>query len=161
MGGLRGALGTPPIHPLAFAVAKLAVAVSWGILLIEMVRGEPAFAPLRTAFAIPLIIAGAALMIAGAAHLGSALRVGLPRESTTLHRVGVYRITRNPIYLGVYLTVAGSALAVPTILNIVAAVTAIALHHAIVLAEERFLRERFGEEWADYQRRVPRYLWRS
>lgn len=158
---MRRVLGRPPIHRIPFLLSKVAVGVSWTILLVELVRSPGDFDPLRTSFAVPLIIAGATLAIAGAIYLGPSLRVGLPDEPTRLRSHGVYRITRNPIYLGIYLTVAGSALAVPTVLNFVAAVTAIALHHRIVRAEERFLAERFGAEWEEYRRRVPRYLWRA
>lgn len=151
-------VGNPPIHPVPFALAKVATGVSLGILALEMVRGRRRRRPLPLSLAVPLAAAGGALAFAGSTRLGSSLRVGLPKEATELRTEGIYARTRNPIYLGVFLAVGASALAVPTPLNLAAAATAVAGHHAIVRAEERFLHERFGEAWEAYERGVPRYL---
>ncbi|HEY0592491.1 MAG TPA: isoprenylcysteine carboxylmethyltransferase family protein [Thermoanaerobaculia bacterium] len=151
-------VGAPPIHPVPFALAKVATGVSLGVLALAVLRHRKGRRGLPLSVAVPLAAAGGALIAAGSMGLGSSLRVGLPEEKTELRTDGIYARTRNPIYLGVFVAVGASALAVPTPLNLLAAGTAVAAHHAIVGAEERFLRERFGEAWDAYARRVPRYL---
>jgi protein-S-isoprenylcysteine O-methyltransferase Ste14 len=107
-----------------------------------------------------LFAAGVAVILAGASHLGDSLRVGLPEEETRLRTGGVYSVTRNPIYVGLYLTLIASLLAVPAILNAIAALCGIVGHHLIIRGEERFLSDRFGKEWEAYRRGVPRYVFR-
>ena len=150
-------VGTPPIHALPFTLAKVATGVSIGILAVEMLRGRTRRRALPLSLAVPLAAAGGALALAGTRGLGSSLRVGLPKEETDLKTEGIYAHTRNPIYLGIFVAVGASALAVPTPSNLAAAATAIVGHHAIVRGEERFLRERFGEAWDAYAAQVPRY----
>lgn len=150
-------VGTPPIHPVPFTLAKVAAGVSLGILAVELLRGRARRGPLPLPIAVPLAAAGGALALAGSRRLGASLRVGLPKEETELRTEGIYARSRNPIYLGLFVAVGASALAAPTPLNLAAAAAAVAGHHAIVRAEERFLRERFGAAWDEYAARVPRY----
>ena len=37
-------------------------------------------------------------------------------------------------------------------------IVSIAVHHHTVLAEEKFLEERFGRAYLDYKNKTPRYL---
>ena len=86
------------------------------------------------------------------------LRTGLPKEKTKLRTKGIYKISRNPMYFGVYLT---SIIAILYTLNplfLVFSVITIYTHNKVTLAEERFLRKRFGKEYRDYCKKVPRYL---
>ncbi len=71
---------------------------------------------------------------------------------------GVYARHRHPRYLQLMLMTGGLAL----IANYLAAYVAFALTVAVILIiiplEERELRERFGEEYADYSARTPRLI---
>ncbi len=72
---------------------------------------------------------------------------------------GPYRVTRNPMYLGMALIAAAPALATGLWLNLLSAdAFAIWLHCLYVLPEERFLERRFGEPYNAYRRRVARWL---
>lgn len=81
---------------------------------------------------------------------------GAPRALVT---DGPYRLTRNPMYLGGVLILAGLAVllgsatgvAVPPVYAAVAATR-------FVPPEERRLSEAFGPEWARYRSTVPRWL---
>ena len=73
--------------------------------------------------------------------------------------VGLYRYSRNPMYLSVLLILAGWALAFYSIaLWIYAACLALAFHLRIVFGEEPFLARSHGEEWTAYKAAVPRWL---
>lgn len=81
---------------------------------------------------------------------------------------GLYRYSRNPMYVAVLLVLAGWALAYSSrALAVYAGVVGIAFHLRVVLAEEPTLQRTFGEEWRTYRRAVPRWLlpvpsrWRS
>lgn len=72
---------------------------------------------------------------------------------------GPFRLSRNPMYLGLVAIAAGLTLATGVAANAwVTVAFAIWLNHAYVLPEERFLRERFGAAFDSYARRVPRWL---
>jgi protein-S-isoprenylcysteine O-methyltransferase Ste14 len=96
--------------------------------------------------------------LAAIRHLGDSVRVGLPEEQTSFKTHGLYRISRNPIYAGILLALSGSCVLVPHWLNIVSTVVAGAVHHRIVLGDERFLEDRFGDAWREYRGKVRRYL---
>jgi protein-S-isoprenylcysteine O-methyltransferase Ste14 len=67
-------------------------------------------------------------------------------------------MSRNPMYVGVYLTIAASTLYTINPLVILTGVFVIAVHHRIVLAEENHLRQVFGREYLEYCSRVRQYL---
>jgi len=78
---------------------------------------------------------------------------------TALVTRGVYRLSRNPMYLGMVLIAVGfavllgawSALVVPWALALV-------LDRRFVRAEERRLAEQFGAHYEEYRRRVRRWI---
>ena len=80
-------------------------------------------------------------------------------DSTTLLTAGVFRLSRNPIYLGMVLAMLGvainagsvSALAVPPLF-------ALGLYLGFIRREEAVLEQRFGEAYREYCRRVRRWL---
>jgi len=72
--------------------------------------------------------------------------------------VGLYRWTRNPMYVAVLLILCGWALGYGSrTLWIYAGVAAIAFHVRVVWFEEPWLAARYGEDYAAYKRRVPRW----
>lgn len=73
--------------------------------------------------------------------------------------VGLYRYTRNPMYIAVTLILLGWAFSfgVPG-LYIYALIVAIAFHLRVVLGEEPWLARTHGDEWDAYARRVPRWF---
>jgi protein-S-isoprenylcysteine O-methyltransferase Ste14 len=78
---------------------------------------------------------------------------------TRLVTVGLYRYSRNPMYVSVLLIVAGWALVLDsTALWIYAGVLAVAFQLRVVLGEEPFLAEVHGQEWATYKADVPRWF---
>lgn len=72
---------------------------------------------------------------------------------------GPYRISRNPMYMGVLTILAGwSALwASPTLITY-SVLAAIAVHLRVVLFEEPWAARRFGSGWQAYRARVPRWV---
>jgi protein-S-isoprenylcysteine O-methyltransferase Ste14 len=72
---------------------------------------------------------------------------------------GLYRISRNPMYVAVLLILVGWASAFGSSrLWIYAGFVALAFHLRVVLGEEPWLARRHGDAWAMYRARVPRWL---
>ena len=74
--------------------------------------------------------------------------------------VGLYRYTRNPMYVAVTLVLLGWAVSFWSRgLLIYCIVVAIAFHLRVVLGEEPWLARTHGEQWEQYAKRVPRWFW--
>ena len=72
---------------------------------------------------------------------------------------GPYRLSRNPLYVGLLALYLGLALLAPTFWGLVLFPAAVLLVlWGAIRPEERFLRERFGAPYDDYTRRVRRWL---
>jgi protein-S-isoprenylcysteine O-methyltransferase Ste14 len=72
---------------------------------------------------------------------------------------GPFRYVRNPGYVGVLGLIVGQSLLFASASVLVhAGIMALAFHLFVVLYEEPHLRRKFGSEYEEYQRRVPRWL---
>ena len=76
------------------------------------------------------------------------------KESHELIQSGPYRFVRHPIYTGISLAIAGTALAVGEVRGLVALVFAVAAWRVKWPVEERFMTEQFGDRYVEYRRRV-------
>jgi protein-S-isoprenylcysteine O-methyltransferase Ste14 len=76
---------------------------------------------------------------------------------------GPYRLTRNPMYLGLICLNLSVTLLSGVFANAWSSIAfAIWLHYAFVLPEENFLRRELGSAFDAYAERIPRWLpWRS
>jgi len=81
-----------------------------------------------------------------------------PRAEQHLLTEGVYARIRHPRYVEMLLALLGFALVANYLAGYVVFALGVLLLHAVVVLEERELRERFGPAWDDYARRVPRYV---
>ena len=80
----------------------------------------------------------------------------------SLVSTGLYRVSRNPMYLAVCLTVAGwAAVFGRWQLLVYAAALLVAFHLRVVYSEEPWLEARHPTAWTRYKARVPRWLFRS
>ena len=81
------------------------------------------------------------------------------QETHAMIETGPYRLSRNPLYVGLLALYAGLALLAPTFWGLVLLPVAVLLVlWGAILPEERFLRERFGAPYDAYTRRVRRWL---
>jgi protein-S-isoprenylcysteine O-methyltransferase Ste14 len=124
--------------------------------------GDPVALPAETSRAV-----GAALIVVLAGWNSWALRLMgrhrtalLPGGSTTtiLDR-GPFRVSRNPLYLGLIALDLGLALLWPSFWAVALLPAGVAaLWWGSVLPEERYLSEKFGAEYEAYRARVRRWL---
>jgi protein-S-isoprenylcysteine O-methyltransferase Ste14 len=145
----------PPLVPLL--IFLIAVALQWLAPLHLLAMIAP----------IPRIIAGAILAGAGMlvlitgqralAQRGTSANPSMP--TLALAKGGVYRFTRNPMYVGGMMALAGIALIFALDWLVVLMVpAAFVLHLGIVRREEQYLARKFGAEYRSYQAQAPRYL---
>lgn len=72
---------------------------------------------------------------------------------------GPYRYVRNPMHSGVFITLYGEALLFGSVPILIFVTAAFVFHwFYIPLMEERWLKEKFGEEYLTYKRNVPAWL---
>jgi protein-S-isoprenylcysteine O-methyltransferase Ste14 len=78
---------------------------------------------------------------------------------TELVRSGLYRYSRNPMYVGALLIVLGYPLWFQSLALVFYWFAVLLLFHLVIVGyEEPSLERRFGQAWTAYRRRVPRWL---
>lgn len=106
-----------------------------------------------------LITIGAMIVIAAQVQMGNAWRVGVREGDAPLFiTAGLFRISRNPIFVGMILMAIGTALAVGAAWCWAAAIVFALACDIQTRIEEAHLSHEFGEAYEDFQRRVPRWL---
>lgn len=81
------------------------------------------------------------------------------KPTVRIVRAGPFRFTRNPIYVGLLLVLAGLAtLTASGWLAVSVPVLFLLLDRGVVRGEERYLTEKFGEEYVAYTRDVRRWI---
>ena len=153
--------GESPIDRTLFYGSKYLILVLWMAMVLDTWGISLSFfdipPPLKTA-AVCVWAVGFMLLFAGRFALGNSFRIGHPKESTRLRVDGLFRVSRNPMYLGVYSTLLASVLCTLNPVLLLFAAFIVVVHHRIVLAEETHLRNAFGQDYGEYCRRVKRYL---
>ena len=79
-------------------------------------------------------------------------------EQEGLKRKGIYRFSRNPMCIGYFLIFFGMALVIGSWLYLVIAVVYQIAVHGLILSEERWCIEKYGEGYQEYLENVPRYF---
>ena len=88
---------------------------------------------------------------------GTNVNPALP--TTAIVTSGPFRYSRNPLYLALTLLYLGLTLAFNTWWGIVVLIPVlIIMHRGVVLREERYLEQKFGETYRQYRSKVRRYL---
>lgn len=81
------------------------------------------------------------------------------KPTMTIIQSGPYRYSRNPLYLSLTLVYCGLALLINTWWAVIfLPAVLLSMHFLVVLREERYLENKFGESYRAYCGRVRRYL---
>jgi protein-S-isoprenylcysteine O-methyltransferase Ste14 len=153
--------GKPTIRPLLFYTAKLSFFLNWMLFLAKALFPDFGYIPVPVSLSwagAMLLIIGGILFIPAVLQLGNSLRYGIPKEETKLKTTGIFRISRNPLYLGMFIICIGSCLYFPDVANFAFFIYTFFIHMQIIKGEEDFLANRFGNEWKDYTTRVRRLI---
>lgn len=79
-------------------------------------------------------------------------------SDTGINTSGIYSFSRNPMYLSYFVYFIGCALLTHSLILCGPVLVFQISAHWIILAEERWCREKFGEEYTDYMKKVRRYI---
>ena len=80
-------------------------------------------------------------------------------KSSELVTQGPYSVSRNPLYFFSFVGLIGIGLATETVTLTLFLVAFFALvYPAVIAGEEEFLRGKFGDAYAEYCRRMPRFF---
>ena len=135
------------------ALMGLASAITPGLAIAMM---------LRIGVAVPFVAIGTAIIVNARVMLDRAHTTwhpSAPGRTTSLVTTGVYRYSRNPIYLGMFLVLLGWAvlLANPVALAL-SATFVLYIDRFQIVPEERSLSAALGDDYRDYAARVRRWV---
>jgi len=116
----------------------------------------PLFKQIHFETAVDLI--GIIIYIIGAVlYMLSIIHFSKP-ETQGITTKGLYRFSRNPMYVAFFLYFLGCAILIHSILYFsVLGVFQVSVHF-LILSEERWCLKEFGEQYADYMKKVRRYI---
>jgi protein-S-isoprenylcysteine O-methyltransferase Ste14 len=154
-------IGKPTINPVIFYTGKFSGYFTW-IVMILLISGITVFKNSDVArlerVTYFLIFVGAIFIVFSCINLGKSTRLGIPSGETVLKSGGIYRISRNPMYVGFNLITLASVVYSQHLIVAIIGLYSILTYHFIILGEERFLNERFGKDYRDYKKQVSRYF---
>lgn len=111
------------------------------------------------AVGIPMAALGVCAFSAAVLTMRDSWRAGIPAEDeTALVTGGIYRLSRNPAFLGFDLVYIGTLIAYFNWVHLAFCALAVVMMHLQILEEEKFLLHVFGPAYEAYRRRTARYL---
>lgn len=115
---------------------SIAETIGWGLLVISLVW-----------------------VVVAQIQMGKSWRVGIDTQvKTDLVIQGLFRISRNPIFLGMIVQLLGLFLAQPDAVTLAILLSGFILISVQIRQEEEFLLDRHGAAYADYRRKVRRWF---
>jgi protein-S-isoprenylcysteine O-methyltransferase Ste14 len=158
MNGARDASSPFIWPPTIFGAAVVGAALLWWLVPLP-------FLPTRAWIALRLlgglfIVGGIALALSAEQAFRRAGTAAKPTEPTTaIVAEGVFRYTRNPMYLGMTVILVGLGFATDCLWFFIAApVAVVAVTKLAIEREERYLEQKFGAAYLDYKARIRRWL---
>ena len=153
------------MHGLELKIPPLLVVLAAAALMWLAPWAAPAFGfdvPHRRAIALALAIAGGITAASGVVSFRRArttVNPMNPASATSLVVSGIYRRTRNPMYLGFLLGLVGWAVFVANALAfLVLPAFVLYMNRFQIRPEEAALTSRFGSDFVSYKARVRRWL---
>ena len=148
-------LKVPPLAlAVAFALAMWLAAAQAPVLAFEL--------PAHRVIAALVASLGVALVLVaglGFRRAGTTVNPTKPQATTSVVDTGIYRISRNPMYVGFLLVLAGWAAFLSHVLPFLFLPAYVGYMNRFQIApEERMLGARFGAGYENYRQRVRRWL---
>ncbi|HHU33735.1 MAG TPA: isoprenylcysteine carboxylmethyltransferase family protein [Bacteroidetes bacterium] len=152
-------LGKSPINPLLFFTGKIGGYLTWAVAIHSVVsNGVYNINPFRLFISITFAVIGFIFLVLSSIYLGKNVRMGIPLKETKLKTEGIYKISRNPMYIGLHLITLSSIVYTMNIYLFIIGLYSVYVYHLIILSEEKFLSSRFGGDYLNYKQKVRRYF---
>jgi protein-S-isoprenylcysteine O-methyltransferase Ste14 len=108
---------------------------------------------------VMLCYLGLIIFLLALISFGKSWRIGIDENnSNELITGGIFKYSRNPIFLFLDLYFIGIMLIYPNIVFIIITICTIMGIHMQIIREETFLQNKFGEKYAEYKKRARRYI---
>ncbi|MBL8202677.1 MAG: isoprenylcysteine carboxylmethyltransferase family protein [Blastocatellia bacterium] len=155
-------------HDFVGVLFRLTMVVSAGVVLLHSLSSElyGYFAPIAWLQHPTLVTLGVVLLLVSflwillaQKQMGDSWRIGIDHEvKTPLVREGVFKLSRNPIFLGMRLNLLGLFLILPNAVTLSVLILGDALMQIQVRLEEEYLGRMHGQEYEYYRRQTRRWL---
>ena len=110
-------------------------------------------------FGLLMAVLGTVVFIVAMFTMQESWRAGIPKsKDTKLVTGGIYKVSRNPAFLGFDLVYIGMGMTFFNIGLCVISVMGVIMMHSQILEEEKFLEEVFGKEYVLYREKTGRYI---
>jgi len=164
----KHAMGKPTIQPILFYTGKFLLFAVWA--LFGMIAIFPEYRQIvlfliqdqtpdvQKLLAVIFLIPANLIIVPAYLSMGLITNIGLPTGKHQLRTGGIYKISRNPMYASFIFLNTAVFLFLPSILLLVIMIYGMFVHHFIILGEEKYLENEFGDEYRKYRARVPRYF---
>lgn len=117
------------------------------------------FCPVLQWAGLAIAAIGVVFFIVAMLTMADSWRAGIPdSDKTAFVQRGIYRISRNPAFVGFDMMYIGLLMAFPNIIHLLFAVFPVVMLHLQIRQEEDFLRKTFGTEYEEYCKKVRRYI---
>ncbi|MEM6431181.1 MAG: isoprenylcysteine carboxylmethyltransferase family protein [Deinococcota bacterium] len=150
-------LKLPPL-----GVWLLAFLLMWGIhqLVPALTLAVPRVITLILVTAlIGIAVTFAGLALAAFQQVGTTINPMNPDASSHLVTSGIYRLSRNPMYVGLLLLLAAWGVYLANVVSFLGLATFIIyMNHFQIAPEEQVLQAKFADEFGAYKQRVRRWL---
>ena len=126
----------PYLVPIDWLESSMLAAIGWALLLVAFV-----------------------IIVIAQVQMGTAWRIGIDEGQTSqLVTHGIFRYSRNPIFLAIRICFFGLFLVLPTAITLLLWVLGDVMMQIQVRLEEDYLTESFGDAYVTYQRNVRRWI---
>lgn len=155
-GEVAGVIAPPPLIYLGFLAVGLALGYRWPLVIV----GDRLSSAARLDGAIALLALGIVIGIVGFRQFRrAATNVRPDRPTTALVTDGIYRYSRNPLYVSQALIYAAIALAADNLWALVLLMpTLVVVQYGVIVREEAYLERTFGDDYLRFKAAVRRWL---
>ncbi len=159
---------TDNAHDFVGVLFRLTMIVCAGVVLIHSLSNDlyRYLAPIAWLQHPTLAVIGLALLLVSFVwiliaqkQMGDSWRIGIDHElKTQLVREGVFKLSRNPIFLGMRINLLGLFLILPNAVTLTVLVLGDALMQIQVRLEEEYLTRMHGEDYEQYRCQTRRWI---
>jgi len=153
------------MYPIKLKIPPPLVAFGMAVLMWVVARASPTMGfvlPARRTIAACVALAGVLIAVVGVVafrRAGTTVTPLQPERASTLVTSGIYKITRNPMYLGMLIVLTAWALSLSNALAfLVLPGFVLYMNRFQIRPEERALESLFGADFVAYRSRVRRWL---
>ncbi len=149
-------------HPKVIAFPPLIYAIPLGVgILLHTIFPMNLLPPVgaNVLGGSSFILAGILAVLASRTMRQAGTNVAPSQPTTAIVTNGPFRFTRNPIYLSLTLLYGSISLLTNALWPmLILPIVLIIIDRGVIVREERYLEDKFGEEYAQYKARVRRWI---